>query len=222
MSTQLPSQNQSSHNYPQKNKNEIENEIENKHDQEQEAQPTKRLIPVAVAIVLILCLYAYLLSQGIPQQWTEIANNTHHTSEQHSTEEQLHATEHEIHENSQSPEKIENPEKVENSEQPHHPPYFMIAPFAILLLSIAFLPLHPVAARFWESNTNKFLVAFGLGLITLLYYFFACNFPVELHWPGHEIIKPSPGSFQFEIAKTVFINAILNEFIPFIVLLFSL
>jgi Na+/H+ antiporter NhaD/arsenite permease-like protein len=56
----------------------------------------------------------------------------------------------------------------------------------------------------------------------LLYYFFACNFPVELHWPGHAVVEPSVGEFQFAIAQAVFINAILNEFIPFIVLLFSL
>jgi Na+/H+ antiporter NhaD/arsenite permease-like protein len=217
MSTQIPSQNESSPN----------NSLQNENEQEQEAQPTKRLIPVAIAIVLILCLYGYLVSQGLPQQWTEMANNPHHAVEQHSTAEQHHATEqqnssehsateHANHEDSQLP------VKVEKAEQPHHPPYYMIAPFAILLLSIAFLPLHPVAARFWESNTNKFFVAFGLGFITLLYYFFACNFPVELHWPGHAVIEPSLGGFQFEIAKAVFINAILNEFIPFIVLLFSL
>jgi Na+/H+ antiporter NhaD/arsenite permease-like protein len=195
--------------------------LQNEHDQEQEAQPTKKLIPVAIAIVLILCLYGYLVHQGLPQKWTEMANAPHESHEsressishESQTPHESRKTDHESHDHGDS----------EKAEAPHHPPYFMIAPFAILLLSIAFLPLHPVAARFWESNTNKFLVAFGLGFLTLLYYFFACNFPVELHWPGHAVIEPLPDNrFQFAIAQAVFINAILNEFIPFIVLLFSL
>jgi Na+/H+ antiporter NhaD/arsenite permease-like protein len=220
-------QNNSPNNSPNNSLNNLPKNLEHssqhESEQEHEAQPTKRLIPVAIAIVLILALYGCLVWQGLPQQWTEIANTPHHESEHHDSE---HGT------TEQHSEKAEIAPPVNvcafslwcrNSEKAataHHPPYIMVAPFAILLLSIAFLPLHPVAARFWESNTNKFLVAFGLGVITLLYYFLACNFPVELHWPGHAVIEPSRGGF--EIAKAVFVNAIVNEFIPFIVLLFSL
>ncbi|MDR0336629.1 MAG: sodium:proton antiporter [Planctomycetaceae bacterium] len=211
--------------------NNLEHQPQHKTEQEHEAQPTKKLIPVAIALVLILALYGCLAWQGLPQKWTEMANTTHHDSEHDTTEQQ--PNEHHQALSSQqlstSTQESQNFHETnldhgnsEKAEAPHHPPYIMVAPFAILLLSIAFLPLHPVAARFWESNTNKFLVAFGLGVITLLYYFFACNFPVELHWPGHAVIEPSSGGFQFQIAKAVFINAILNEFIPFIVLLFSL
>ena len=35
-----------------------------------------------------------------------------------------------------------------------HPPFVMIAPFAGLLLCIAFLPLIPATAHWWENNTK--------------------------------------------------------------------
>jgi len=114
----------------------------------------------------------------------------------------------------------EHHEVVEKFDEYDHPPYFMIAPFAILLLAIAILPLIPVTEHWWEKNTNKFIVAASLGAITFLYYLLACNFPVEQHFPYHDVILPDSGGFT--IAKTVFCNAILNEFFPFIVLLFSL
>jgi Na+/H+ antiporter NhaD/arsenite permease-like protein len=174
----------------------------NEPKQEHEAQPSKLLLPVAFVLILILCFYGYLVSQGVPQHWTEKANEHH---EQHAENPEI----------ARSATAFPAPETAA-----HHPPYFMVAPFAALLLCIAILPLIPAATKFWESNTSKFLVAAGLGVLTLLYYFFACNFPVELHWPGHAVIEPSQGGF--EIAKAVFINAILNEFVPFIVLLFSL
>ena len=110
--------------------------------------------------------------------------------------------------------------EVEKIGEHDHPPYFMIAPFAILLFAIAVLPLIPATKHWWESNTNRLIVAASLGAITLLYYLFGCNFPVEQHWPYHGVIYPDAGGFT--IAKTVLFNAILYEFIPFIVLLFSL
>jgi Na+/H+ antiporter NhaD/arsenite permease-like protein len=174
---------------------------------EHESQPSQLLIPVAVVILLILGFYAYLVSQGLPQKWTEISSAPHHEAE---------------HEPGTAESTPPSPahETPDTPVKSHHPPYIMVAPFAALLLCIAVLPLIPAAAHFWESNTSKFLIAAGLGILTLLYYFLACDFPVELHWPGHAVIEPSQGGF--EIAKTVFINAIVNEFIPFIVLLFSL
>ena len=102
-----------------------------------------------------------------------------------------------------------------------HPPLIMVAPFAILLLSIAFLPLIPATAHWWENNMNRLLVAGSLGFLTLLYYFFLCDFPVEQHWPTHGIVDPATNG-SFAVALTVFLNAILYEFLPFIVLLFSL
>ena len=108
---------------------------------------------------------------------------------------------------------------VEHVDQ--HPPYFMIAPFAILLLCVAILPLIPKTAHWWEHNTNKFLVAGSLGLLTLLYYFLGCNFPIAQHLIEHKLIDPAEAG-GFAVAKTVFMNAIVTEFFPFIVLLFAL
>ncbi|MGL4593605.1 MAG: sodium:proton antiporter [Thermoguttaceae bacterium] len=102
-----------------------------------------------------------------------------------------------------------------------YPPVFMIVPFALLLICIAVLPLIPATEHWWENNLNRFLVAATLGFITLAYYCFFCNFPIAQHWPCHAIINPSSDG-GFAIAKTVFLNAIIAEYIPFIVLLFSL
>ena len=165
---------------------------------EHKPQPSKLLIPIAFAIVLILIFYAFLLYQGVPQKWTERAN-THHV---------------EVHE--------EHGE--EHPESGQHPPLFMIFPFAGLLLCIAFLPLLPTTAHWWENNTHKFLVAAGFGAITLFYYHFFCLIPVERHWPEHSVVEPAAqgAGDSLGIVKAIFANAILNEYIPFIVLLFSL
>ncbi|MDR3182066.1 MAG: sodium:proton antiporter [Planctomycetaceae bacterium] len=181
------------------------NNSEHTHE-EHEAQPSKLTIPVAVALLLVLALYGFLLHQGFPQKWTEEAIAPHH------------AAEHQVEDTHKEAEITPSAAEVK-----HHPPYVMVAPFAALLLCIAVLPLVPAATRFWESNANKFYVAAGLGILTLLYYYLACDFPVECHWPGHSVTEPSQGGFgDFALAKTVFINAIISEFIPFIVLLFSL
>jgi len=174
---------------------------------EHKPEPSKLLTPIAYAIVFILVFYSFLLYQGIPQQWTKRANAPVHT-EEHGTE---HGTEH----------------AEGHPESGLRPPVFMVIPFAGLLLCIAFLPLLPVTAHWWERNHNKFLVAACFGGVTLLYYHFFCEIPVERHWPEHSVVEPvlqgsTQGADRFGIVKAVFANAILNEFIPFIVLLFSL
>jgi Na+/H+ antiporter NhaD/arsenite permease-like protein len=69
------------------------------------------------------------------------------------------------------------------------------------LATIAVFPLLKTAAHWWESNLHRFLVAAGLAGCTLLYY-----------W-----LSEGP-----TIARQVASHAILQEYIPFIVLLFSL
>jgi len=96
----------------------------------------------------------------------------------------------------------------------------MVAPFALLLLAIAILPLIPTTAHWWESNLHRFYVAAGLGLVTLLYYGFFYNFPLEGHWPAHYEVVADAGAFNK--ISVVFMNAIVADFIPFIILLFSL
>src|SRR5437867_8434867 len=46
-----------------------------------------------------------------------------------------------------------------------HPPYWMVAPFVLLLAAIAVLPLAPHASHWWESNLHKLYIALGLGIL---------------------------------------------------------
>lgn len=169
-----------------------------------ESQVSPRMTMVAVIIIILLCLYGALAAKGLPQKWTETANVVEHHDEQHAD----HA--HGAH----------GQDEATASKVPH-PPYFMIAPFAILLLCIALLPLIPATEHWWESNTNRFIVAAVLGFITLCYYYLACDFPVDLHWPGHKVINPDTDG-GLAVVSAIFINAIVADYIPFIVLLFSL
>jgi Na+/H+ antiporter NhaD/arsenite permease-like protein len=88
-----------------------------------------------------------------------------------------------------------------DEEQPDAPPAYMVAPFVALLLCIAVLPLIPKVEAWWGVNRNKFIIAAGLGLVTLTYYW-AVDGP-------HGV-------------ETTLHHAVLNDYIPFIVLLFSL
>ncbi len=82
------------------------------------------------------------------------------------------------------------------------------APFVLLLLCIAVLPLIHKTAHWWHQNRNKLLVAVVLAVVTLAYYGTARMFH------GAESALASMG--------TVLHHAVIAEFVPFIVLLFSL
>ncbi len=101
-----------------------------------------------------------------------------------------------------------------------HPPFWMVIPFVLLLGAIAVLPLIPATEHWWESNLHRFYVAATLGVVTLLYYLLLHSGTVTAHWPAHaEIGVDASGLTK---AWTVFANGILSEYIPFIMLLFSL
>ena len=85
------------------------------------------------------------------------------------------------------------------------PPIWSFAPFALLLLLIAILPLIPRTAHWWERNRNKLLVALLLGAATLAYY----TWFDAAHGGRNEALH-------------VLEHALLREYLPFIVLLFSL
>jgi Na+/H+ antiporter NhaD/arsenite permease-like protein len=74
-------------------------------------------------------------------------------------------------------------------------------PFLILLTCIAVLPLLPVASRWWESNLNRLAAALICANFTLVYCVFA---------KGWGVILPTLD------------RAVMAEYVPFIVLLFSL
>jgi len=76
-----------------------------------------------------------------------------------------------------------------------------ILPFIALLGCIAILPLLPATHHWWENNLNRLGVALACGGAALAYYFFA---------DGPQRILP------------VLNHAVPAEYVPFIVLLFSL
>lgn len=79
-----------------------------------------------------------------------------------------------------------------------------VIPFTLLLGAIAVLPLLGQTAHWWEHNLHKFYVAGNLALITLVYLAF-------LHPEGS--IGRAAHTLQ---------HVLIAEYIPFIVLLFSL
>ena len=82
--------------------------------------------------------------------------------------------------------------------------FWAVIPFTMLLGAIAVLPLLAQTAHWWEHNLHKFYVAGNLALITLLYLAF-------LHPDG-----------SLGRAAETFEHVIIKDYIPFIVLLFSL
>src|SRR5689334_14160385 len=75
-----------------------------------------------------------------------------------------------------------------------------IAPFALLLLAIAILPL--AAPIWWHSNAHKAIVSIGLGLPAALYLVYL------------EFFEQQPALFKLEHA--------LQEYVEFIVFLAAL
>ena len=102
------------------------------------------------------------------------------------------------------------------------PPFWTVIPFVLLLASIALLPLIPKTAHWWESNLNRFKVACGLALLTVAYYAFLHHAELEGHWPAHHVVEPAESGIQTGFVNTILANAMLQEFVPFIVLLFTL
>jgi Na+/H+ antiporter NhaD/arsenite permease-like protein len=85
----------------------------------------------------------------------------------------------------------------------------MAAPFALLLGAIAILPLVSKTAHWWEHNRSKFIVSLVLSTIVMFHYGFR-------GWRYHE---SQPG---LETVVMVLEHAVLQDYLPFLVLLFSL
>ena len=102
------------------------------------------------------------------------------------------------------------------------PPVATVIPFALLLAAIAILPLTPRASHWWEHNHNKLLVAGLLAAVTLGYYAASHRHPVDLHFPAHAVVPPSAAGPSWATAGAILANAMLAEYVPFIVLLFAL
>jgi Na+/H+ antiporter NhaD/arsenite permease-like protein len=81
------------------------------------------------------------------------------------------------------------------------PALWSIIPFVGILLSIAIFPLLPATAHWWEHNRNKLLVSVVFASLALGYYVFA---------------------YDVTRSTQVFTHTLLEEYVPFMVLLFSL
>jgi Na+/H+ antiporter NhaD/arsenite permease-like protein len=167
---------------------------------------------VLVAIVAAVLVYAVAAAFGWPQDGTRLilaaerAAVAHHVAQ---PTEGPHAD-------------VPQPAKPTHALVSEHPPYWMVLPFAMLLGAIALLPLSHATEHWWEHNLNKFLVAAGLGLLTLLYYAAVHQHAIERHFLGRVLIERPAGAFNWQLPSAVIANAILQDFVPFIVLLFSL
>ena len=98
---------------------------------------------------------------------------------------------------------IESDTSEINAESNHLPNMWGlgIVPFVLLLGCIAVLPLIPLTEHWWHSNLSRYLVAMALALATLMFYWIAIGYESIGHVLNH---------------------ALLEEYIPFIILLFSL
>ena len=162
---------------------------------ENRAETRKRSRGLAGSIVLLLVVYVVVLAAGLlPVRHLE---------------ESSHGLAAESGEIRRAP--------VETHRAPFVPPFWAVIPFLGLLSCIAVFPLLSATEHWWHHNQNRFLVAGFLGAVTLLYYGF-------LH-PGGLVnhFTHRTGSAEgWNTVFTVFSNAIFAEYIPFIVLLFSL
>jgi Na+/H+ antiporter NhaD/arsenite permease-like protein len=164
-------------------------------DSRSQSENKRDLVPAAILAIIIA--YAIALCVGWPQSGTRQIIAQHHQLEiSHSSPNMAEAI--------------------------AVPPFWTVLPFVLLLAGIAVLPLMPATSHWWESNLNRFKVAGGLALLTMAYYAFLHRGGLEGHWPAHHVVTPGNGSMQTGLVNTILANAMLQEFVPFIVLLFSL
>jgi len=161
---------------------------------------------VVWSIVALVGLYLLSALWGLPQYATQLVASAHtHTTGVSDGED--HAAE---------------ATATSQLEASSAPPYWTVTPFVLLLGAIAVFPLMRATEHWWESNLNRFRVVAVLGATTLSYYAFFHTAPVDAHWPAHQTVAASESFIQTGFVGAILGNALLAEFVPFIVLLFSL
>ncbi len=175
---------------------------------------------VAVAVFAVVLCYAIALSLGLPQYGTDLivehlAHDTHVGGHAEHAEPVAGGE----HANSLTHGSDDHTEKNHLSTAP---PFWTVIPFVLLLGAIAVFPLVPSIEHWWESNTSRFKVAASLAMVTLAYYAFVHANPVDGHWPFHYVAQPNSVGANWDLVGAILGNAVVSEFIPFIVLLFSL
>lgn len=177
---------------------------------------------VVSALVSVVIAYAIALSLGLPQYGTQlVVDHMDHAA----TEVDTHAADPhadvltDVH---AAPHGDSHASSHESHHAGHAPAAWTVIPFLILLGAIAILPLVPATEHWWESNLNRFKVSATLGTVTLLYYAFVHSEAIEGHWPYHYIADATSVGANWGLVGAILGNAMISEFIPFIVLLFSL
>jgi Na+/H+ antiporter NhaD/arsenite permease-like protein len=94
------------------------------------------------------------------------------------------------------------------------PPLWSAAPFVAMLAAIAILPLVPRWAHLWHQNRHKLLLGLVLAVPVIAYYYF-------LH-PALTTAEGEVLAGGWPVLGHVLSEALLDEYLPFIVLLFSL
>ena len=92
----------------------------------------------------------------------------------------------------------------------------------LLLGAIAVLPLMPATGHWWDNNLHRFYVAGGLAAHHVGLLLAAARSSDPAHWPAPHVALPSAGGLNLAQTGEVLANAILSEYVPFIMLLFSL
>ena len=188
---------------------------------------TNERLPVYVIALLIVAYVASLVA-GLPQAATDMINGAAaHAEAPHgdpahaASSDAAHGTPDDAARHETGHGETAHGD-TRHAEPPTPPGFVWVTPFVLLLGAIAILPLIPATEHWWENNRNRFLVAATLAAITLLYYLTAHAHAVERHFLGHKLVEPAASGLSFDVAWTIFQNAIFQEYIPFIVLLFSL
>jgi Na+/H+ antiporter NhaD/arsenite permease-like protein len=187
--------------------------------------------PVLLGLVAALGLYSAALFLGYPQAGRDAIVAAKQHDEHQSSVAADHADEPPAEEAADHDH--EQAEGEHHGHDEHHgdgheeqatpaPPIWTVIPFLALLAAIAAFPLIPSIEHWWEHNSSRFMVAAGLGLVTLLYYAVLHPAAIEVHFPAHAISEPTEGGISWGVAGAVLANAILGEYVPFIMLLFAL
>jgi Na+/H+ antiporter NhaD/arsenite permease-like protein len=156
---------------------------------------------VVAAVGAILACYVLALLGGWPQ----------------------HATHLIVKEQTAAAGSIETTHPAPEGDKIEPPPLFAVVPFVLMLGAIAVMPVLHGTKHWWESNLHRFYVAGGLALVTILYYSLAHEFPIVGHFPTRHVLGLSKGEIvHVGTVGDLLANAILNEYVPFIILLLSL
>ena len=191
-----------------------------RHDQATGSAAVSNSTRTLLGIGLAVAAYLVAAALGWPQHGRDLlvaAQATHHAP----------AAGHDAHRPAAGGEHADAAGGHEDDHHDHHaagpaPPVATVIPFMILLGLIAVLPLVPSLVHWWEHNSSKLLVASILAVATLAYYLLLHPHAVELHFPAHGVVAPAAGGPSWALAGTVLVNALCAEYIPFILLLFSL